>query len=71
MVALNEPLNGGMHGVRGADFQCHHQSRRANLGGTFRAFLASQIQNVDSIVRRKDSKLPIVNIKVAIQQNAP
>lgn len=64
MVALNQPLNGGMHGIRGADYQCHRQSRRANSGGTFKAFLASRIQNVDSIVRPKDSKLPIVNMKV-------
>lgn len=66
MAALNQPYTGDMHGVRGADYECYRQSRRANFRGTFRAFLASRVQNLDSIVRHKDSDLPIVNIKVSI-----
>lgn len=65
MAALNQPYNGDLHGIRGADYECYRQSRRVNMRGTFRAFLASRVQNLDSIVRFKDSKLPIVNIKVS------
>lgn len=64
MAALNEPFTGDMHGIRGADYACYRQARRAGLKGTFRAFLSSRVQNVDSIVRLGDRDLPIVNIKV-------
>lgn len=64
MIALNKAYTGDHHGIRGADYECHRQSKKANLRGTFRAFLASRVQNLDSIVRAKDSKLPIVNLKV-------
>ncbi|XP_034951100.1 collagen alpha-1(XVIII) chain isoform X3 [Chelonus insularis] len=63
MAALNEPMTGDMHGLSGADFACYRQARRAGLRGTFRAFLSSRVQNVDSIVRSSDRDLPIVNIK--------
>ena len=63
MAALNEPTTGDMHGVRGADFDCYRQAKRAGLKGTFRAFLSSRVQNVDSIVQLSDRDLPIVNIK--------
>jgi hypothetical protein len=64
VAALNEPSSGDMHGVRGADYACYRQARRANLRGTFRAFLASRVQDLDSIVRSSDRDLPVVNIKV-------
>ncbi|XP_059470100.1 collagen alpha-1(XV) chain isoform X3 [Neocloeon triangulifer] len=63
LAALNEPSTGNMHGVRGADYSCYRQARRANLRGTFRAFLASRVQDLDSIVRSTDRDLPVVNIK--------
>ncbi|XP_054285965.1 collagen alpha-1(XVIII) chain-like isoform X1 [Macrosteles quadrilineatus] len=63
MAALNEPYTGGMNGQRGADYSCYRQARRAGLRGTFRAFLSSRIQNLDSIVRFTDWDLPVVNIK--------
>lgn len=63
MAALNQPYTGDMHGVRGADYECYRQSRRANLRGTFRAFLTSRVQNLESIVRFRDANLPVVNIK--------
>lgn len=66
MAALNEPFTGDMHGVRGADYACYRQAKRAGLRGTFRAFLSSRVQNVDSIVRLGDRELPIVNIKVIL-----
>lgn len=69
MAALNEPYTGDMHGVRGADYACYRQARRANLRGTFRAFLSSRVQNLDSIVRYKDRDLPVVNIKVRMYMN--
>lgn len=65
MAALNEPVTGDMHGIRGADDACYRQSKRAGFrGATFRAFLSSRVQNVDSIVRFADRDLPVVNIKV-------
>ncbi|XP_057319843.1 collagen alpha-1(IX) chain-like isoform X3 [Microplitis mediator] len=63
LAALNEPTTGDMHGLSGADFACYRQARRAGLKGTFRAFLSSRLQNLDSIVRSSDRDLPIVNIK--------
>ncbi|XP_046410800.1 collagen alpha-1(IX) chain [Neodiprion fabricii] len=64
MAALNEPITGDMHGIRGADYSCYRQSRRAGFrSSTFRAFLSSRVQNVDSIVRFADRDLPIVNTK--------
>lgn len=66
MAALNQPYSGDVHGIRNADLQCHWQARKANLKGTFRAFLGSHVQNLDSIVGRKFSKLPVVNIKVRL-----
>ncbi|GBN81301.1 Collagen alpha-1(XVIII) chain [Araneus ventricosus] len=70
MAALNQPFSGDMHGVRGADYECYRQSRRANLRGTFRAFLASRVQNLDSIVRFQDAGLPVVNLKGEVIFNA-
>jgi hypothetical protein len=64
MAALNEPYTGDMTGVRGADYSCYRESRRAGLRGTFRAFLSSRVQNLDSIVRFSDRDLPVVNTKV-------
>lgn len=64
IAALNEPQTGDMHGVRGADYACYRQARRAGLRGTFRAFLTSRVQNLDSIVRSSDKDLPVVNTKV-------
>ncbi|XP_045117580.1 collagen alpha-1(XV) chain-like [Portunus trituberculatus] len=52
-----------MRGVTGVDYTCYREARRAGLSGTFRAFLTSRIQNLDSIVRRDDANLPVVNIK--------
>ncbi|XP_045483928.1 collagen alpha-1(XVIII) chain isoform X3 [Pieris rapae] len=62
LAALNEPLSGNMHGVRRADYACYRQARRSGLKGTFRAFLTSRIQNLDSTVRYADRHLPVVNI---------
>lgn len=55
-----------MRGVTGVDYTCYREARRAGLSGTFRAFLTSRIQNLDSIVRRADADLPVVNIKVSL-----
>lgn len=63
LAALNEPQSGSMHGVRGADYSCYRQARNANLQGTFRAFLSSWVQNLDSIVKFSDRNLPVVNTK--------
>ncbi|KAK7078875.1 Collagenase NC10 and Endostatin, partial [Halocaridina rubra] len=63
LAALNLPSTGDMRGVRGADFRCFREARAAGLQGTFRAFLTSRVQNLDSIVRYQDRNLPVVNIK--------
>lgn len=52
-----------MRGVRGADYSCYRQARNSNLQGTFRAFLSSWVQNLDSIVKFSDRNLPVVNTK--------
>lgn len=64
MAALNEPYSGDMKGQRGIDYSCYRQARRAGLRGTFKAFVSSRVQNLDSIVHYLDRELPIVNIKV-------
>lgn len=66
MAALNEPYSGDMKGQRGVDYSCYMQARRAGLRGTFRAFVSSRVQNLDSIVRFSDRELPVVNIKVSV-----
>ncbi|XP_017777566.1 PREDICTED: collagen alpha-1(XVIII) chain isoform X3 [Nicrophorus vespilloides] len=70
MAALNEAYTGDVHGVRGADYACYRESRRAGLRGTFRAFLSSRVQNVDSIVRQADRKLPVANLRGEILFNS-
>lgn len=63
LVALNEPLSGDMGGIQRADYACFRQARQAGLRGTFRAFLASRVQNLDTIVRSSDREYPVVNLK--------
>ncbi|XP_030386334.1 collagen alpha-1(XVIII) chain [Scaptodrosophila lebanonensis] len=63
VAALNEPYVGDLQGIRGADFACYRQGRRAGLRGTFKAFLSSRVQNLDSIVRVADRDLPVVNTR--------
>lgn len=70
MAALNEAYTGDVHGVRGADYACYREARRAGLGGTFRAFLSSRVQNVDSIVRQADRKLPVSNLRGEVLFNS-
>lgn len=31
MIALNDPLNGNLEGVRGADLECYRQAREAGF----------------------------------------
>ncbi|ROT85949.1 putative collagen alpha 1 chain [Penaeus vannamei] len=63
LAALNAPLDGNMGGLRRADRRCFRQSRQAGLRGTFRALLTSNTQDLNSIVRRQDRHLPIINLK--------
>ncbi|KAF5301759.1 hypothetical protein FQR65_LT08742 [Abscondita terminalis] len=70
MVALNEPYTGDIHGVRGADYSCYREARRAGLRGTFRAFLSSRVQDIDAIVRPVDRKLPVSNTRGEILFNS-
>jgi collagen type XVIII alpha len=63
MAALNQPYTGDLNGIRDADYECYRQSRKHHYRNTFRAFLASRLQNLNSIVRPQDARLPIVNLK--------
>uniref|UniRef100_A0A915I8R6 Uncharacterized protein n=1 Tax=Romanomermis culicivorax TaxID=13658 RepID=A0A915I8R6_ROMCU len=63
IIALNTPYSGNMHGVRGADFACYHQARNAGFTTTFRAFISSQVQDLDKIVHFTDKNSPVVNLR--------
>uniref|UniRef100_A0A4W6BZ43 Collagenase NC10/endostatin domain-containing protein n=1 Tax=Lates calcarifer TaxID=8187 RepID=A0A4W6BZ43_LATCA len=64
LVALNAPLKGDMHGIRGADFQCYQQARSMGLTATYRAFLSSHLQDLATIVRKADrTDMPVVNLR--------
>ena len=64
-MAANEPFTGDMHGISGADNTCYREAKQAGMRGTYRAFLTSRVQNLDSIVHLQfDKSIPIVNIKV-------
>ena len=65
MIAANEPFTGDMGGVAGADHICYKEAKAARMPGTFRAFLTSRVQNLDSVIPRKDDRIvPIVNLRV-------
>lgn len=70
VAALNKAYSGDSHGIRGADYECHRQSKKANMKGSFRAFLSGRDQNLESIVKSKDAHLPLVNIKGEILFNS-
>ncbi|KAI6182368.1 CLE-1C protein [Aphelenchoides bicaudatus] len=53
MIALNDPLDGNLGGVRGADLECYHQARQAGFKTTFRAFL----------VYPDDRSTPVYNLR--------
>ncbi|XP_069107377.1 collagen alpha-1(XV) chain-like [Argopecten irradians] len=65
MFALNKPYSGHIRGLRGADYECYRQSRRAGISigrKTFRALLSSSTQDIKSIVPLpQDRNIPIVN----------
>jgi len=68
LVAANYPYRGDMRGVSGADLMCYQQAKQAGLSGTYRAFLASKLQDLRSIVHRaEDMHVPIVNYKVSLR----
>ncbi|GAU89174.1 hypothetical protein RvY_01755 [Ramazzottius varieornatus] len=64
LIALDEPFSGSQGGIRGADFACFKESRRTGLRGTYRALLAGQTQDLDTIVHaRHRTGVPVVNVK--------
>ena len=66
-MAANEPFSGAMQGISGADYTCYREAKQAGMRGTYRAFLTSRVQNLDSIVHLQfDKTIPIVNVKVTI-----
>jgi len=67
LVAAKWAFSGKMRGISGADFICYRQARHAGLRGTYRAFLASKLQDLISIVhRREDMNVPVVNFRVSV-----
>ncbi|MEQ2175579.1 hypothetical protein GOODEAATRI_019299 [Goodea atripinnis] len=65
MIALNSPQTGGMRGISGADFLCFSQAQTIGMKGTFRAFLSSKLEDLNSIVYSSNREnVPIVNLKV-------
>lgn len=71
LVAANSASSGRMRGVSGADFACYRQARLAGLTGTYRAFVASKLQDLSSIVHRPDDmSVPIVNLRNQILFNS-
>ncbi|RWS20852.1 collagen alpha-1(I) chain-like protein [Leptotrombidium deliense] len=69
MAALNVPYKGDI-GVRDADFACYKQAKEGNVLGTYRAFLASRLQNIASIVNIRDSRFRIMNTKGNVLYNS-
>ena len=63
-MALNQPRNGDIGGISGADYQCYHQSFKAGIKGIFRAFLSDKMQNVKNLLPKKFHHLPVVNREV-------
>ena len=67
LVAANEPYSGNMRGVSGADYTCYREAKAAGMRGTYRAFVTSRVQNLDSLVHHEfDRSIPVVNVKVII-----
>lgn len=65
LIALNSPQKGGMRGISGADFLCFSQAQAIGMKGTFRAFLSSKLEDLNSIVYNSNREnVPIVNLKV-------
>lgn len=65
LFAANEPVSGKMGGISGADQMCFHQATAAKLNGTYRAFITSKTQTLDSLISRvEDKKIPVFNAKV-------
>uniref|UniRef100_A0A3B3U6E4 Collagenase NC10/endostatin domain-containing protein n=1 Tax=Poecilia latipinna TaxID=48699 RepID=A0A3B3U6E4_9TELE len=64
LIALNSPQKGGMRGISGADFLCFTQAQAIGMKGTFRAFLSSKLEDLNSIVYSSNREnVPIVNLK--------
>uniref|UniRef100_A0A3B5QFQ2 Collagenase NC10/endostatin domain-containing protein n=1 Tax=Xiphophorus maculatus TaxID=8083 RepID=A0A3B5QFQ2_XIPMA len=64
LIALNSPQKGGMRGISGADFLCFSQAQAIGMKGTFRAFLSSKLEDLNSIVYSSNREnVPIVNLK--------
>lgn len=63
LIAANHPVSGSMTGISGADHVCYREARDAGWRTTFIAFLASRLQNIDSLVHSGARRLPVVNAK--------
>lgn len=65
LIALNSPQKGDMRGISGVDFLCFSQAQAIGMKGTFRAFLSSKLEDLNSIVYSSNREnVPIVNLKV-------
>lgn len=59
-----------MHGIRGADYSCYRQAARAGLRGTYKAFLHSRTQRLQTLVQSAYADLPVANIRGEILFNS-
>lgn len=69
LFALNEPMNGNLGGIAGADGHCYRQAIRSGVDGEFRALLTSRLQDIESIVFSKYRDLPVTNSKVRLEMS--
>ncbi len=66
LAALNEPYSGNMLGFSGAESKCHYEGKRIGISN-FKPFLTTRNFDLESIIiRLKDRDIPIINIKVRI-----
>lgn len=71
LIALNEPWNGDLNGVRGIDLACYKQARQAGFTTTFRAFISSRVQDLNKIVHFSDRhQTPVVNLRGELLANS-
>ena len=49
LIALDKAYNGGLGGMKSADFNCFRKSRTTALDGTYRAFLSNNNQDLRNI----------------------
>jgi hypothetical protein len=64
IAALNQPSNGNLGGITGANALCATQAAAAGFPGTWKAFLSTSTQNVQNLITGTNATtIPVVNSK--------